>query len=831
MLQILFAAKGNNFTMMSIKNGNKVPDTTCEMELTTHTAGLRPHKTRKIQENGKNVTKEEYVNSRDVVEGLRKAKKIMIADGFPAAHDKKLIEMLQAYQLKPTYVRVCRYCLLNYRFSQIRSSAIDYNKEKICPECAKEELTRALRNAKYNFGDKTLDFFFEVLGSTKNLDKTLAMISPRRLDPEITKYDTVSSSKTEDEKQISVKTLPLPQNFKKLLLGKSEFLLPVQSISVRKGLLNQKNQLIISATATGKTLIGEMAGIKNIYEKRGKMLFLVPLVALANQKYDQFKRRYGPLGIKTSIRIGAEMINTGNSETLTKTLSSDIIVGTYEGVDHIIRTGNADELGEIGTVVIDEVHMINDPERGHRLDGLIARLNYIAPAAQKIYLSATVANPEFFAKKLKSELIIYENRPVPIERHLIFVTDNEKNEVMLKLIRNEYNKTSSKGHKGQTIIFTNSRANCHSISDGLPMKSAAYHAGLHNYERKKIETQFEKGELPIVVTTAALAAGVDFPASQVIFESLAMGIEWISVQDFLQMSGRAGRPDYHDKGNVVLLPVPGKSYGTVQKGTEEEIAISLLKGGLIEGEIIYETEQKLEQTLASASTTSSTSDIKIIEESMFGETDIQISILRLLKHGFLNVEKGKISLTPIGKVANTNFLSVKNTLLIKDSISANISPLNIITNLEFFDSAQFKIAESLSKDLKINIPSRVFQGACLDIIFDGESLNRVNKKDRELLINFANDMMTCSCKEIPFCGCVERKFSEKILLLRTKGLDPAKIVKELEKNYGVTAYSGDIFSYLENAVRNLNAVIQIAEILKKTQIKKEAEILKKEIIR
>ena len=61
-----------------------------------------------------------------------------------------------------------------------------------------------------------------------------------------------------------------------------------------------------------------------------------------------------------------------------------------------------------------------------------------------------------------------------------------------------------------------------------------------------------------MVTTAALAAGVDFPASQVVFESLAMGIKWLNVHEFNQMLGRAGRPGYHDLGLVYILAEPGR---------------------------------------------------------------------------------------------------------------------------------------------------------------------------------------------------------------------------------------------------------------------------------
>ena len=95
------------------------------------------------------------------------------------------------------------------------------------------------------------------------------------------------------------------------------------------------------------------------------------------------------------------------------------------------------------------------------------------------------------------------------------------------------------------------------------MRAAAYRPGLSSQERREVETKFLGGKLMAVVTTAALGYGVDFPASQVIFDALAMGRDWLSVQEFNQMAGRA-EPDFHDLGRVVLLaepeaPIPGRT--------------------------------------------------------------------------------------------------------------------------------------------------------------------------------------------------------------------------------------------------------------------------------
>ena len=828
MLWILFTGKGKTFTVMVIADKKREPLWVGELELKQNTAGFRPHKIRVLKKNGKNAADEEYYPTKNFIEMMKKVNRIMVSKDTSPQNKEELENMLKAYQLKFDTVDICRHCLLQKRFNFLNKSSVKYGKESICPDCAKDELKKALRNSKHHMGDSTMDFFDRVLDRTRDFDKTLSMLNADRLDEATTKYDTVVSSK--EEKKKAIKTLPIHKRLKDLLLKKSKDLMPVQSLAVEAGLLERKNLMVVSATATGKTLIGEIAGIENVLSKRGKMLYLVPLVALANQKYEQFTTRYNEIGLKTSIRIGAEMIKTKETAFMKKTLDSDIIVGTYEGIDHLLRLGNADALGQVGTVVIDEVHMLTDAERGHRLDGLIARLRYTVPDAQFIYLSATVSSPSYFAEKLGANLIVYEHRPVPIDRHLVFVQEHEKNRLMTQLVQDEWNMKSSKGHRGQTIIFTNSRANCQNISNALPMPSAYYHAGLNQRERKIVETKFGNGEIPAVVTTAALAAGVDFPASQVIFESLAMGIDWLTVQDFLQMSGRAGRPDYHDRGIVVLMPVPGKAYSAgKEKETEEDVAVGLLKGTLLDDDFDYDEESQLEELLASASVTPSKQDLMKILSMMFGQVNENIMLLKLQKYGFIELKGQIVTQTELGKIASAHFLSVSKTFMIVDSLKANISALRIITNLEFFTGASFKYAEQISKDLRINLPSRVFQGAFLDIIFDGTVLRDVSPKYQKLLLNFGSDMFVCSCKESPYCGCAERKFSEKILLLRTKGLEPVAIIRELESEYGITAYVGDVFSYLEDAVRNLEAVELIAKTMKKEDLAKEAKELRAKI--
>ncbi|WP_406669921.1 DUF5814 domain-containing protein [Methanolobus sp. ZRKC4] len=819
-LWILASTERSKIIILPIRDKKKKPLFVGELVLRQTDAGPRPHKF-KVKTDGKG----EYRSPSEFVDLIRIADRIMIAKGGDDEQAARFIEMLQGFQLSADLVNACRFCLLNNKFNFLNRRSIRYHRGKLCEECAREELFRTLKSSHVNYGDEVCQRFEDIMLKTKDLDRTMAMISPDELDRELTKFDSIAANTSVSKEMI--KDLPLHKSFKKLLLAKSETLLPVQALSVENGLLKGQNQLVTSVTATGKTLIGELAGIENILRKKGKLLYLVPLVALANQKYDQFTNRYSGLGIQTSVRVGSARIKVSRNDKSRRTLDSDIIVGTYEGIDYILRTGGADMLGHIGTIVVDEVHTIEDAERGHRLDGVIARLKYVAPGAQFIYLSATVAKPALMAKQLGAHLIEYEYRPVPIERHLILCPEHSKIKIMTRLVRNEFSKVSSKGHKGQTIIFTNSRRNCHRISEAIPMYSAPYHAGLTSEERKKVEISFGKGKLPVVVTTAALAAGVDFPASQVIFESLAMGIEWLNMQEFLQMLGRAGRPDYHDRGEVVLLAVPSKRYTGDQGDTEDAVALKLLKGEMLHTRVDYGEEEKIEEILATAAVTSSVNDLRRIHGNMLADYNVDVLLKNLERHKFLHRKGDKISLTRFGKIAAGHFLSVSRAFLIRDAVLMDQDPLTTVSNLEFFDAVYFKYAARISAALNINLPSRVFQGASLDILFEGENMGKLEISLRDQLFQFASDFMTCSCRDSPYCGCAEHKFSEKIISIRTEGYDPAGIVRKLENLYGITAYPGDVLGYLDNVVRNLDAVEMIAAAHSKRDISLRARSLRK----
>jgi len=595
---------------------------------------------------------------------------------FLADKDEKLEAFLKQNNIKVRFTNICQHCSFEGEVTIINSDfSYRYHDQLICKTCAENTIKRELQLRGYD--KKVFRNFKRVLEKTGSLDDVLEMLSPR-FDPlahtDLTLFDRV---KVHDDKipKIAMKRLKIPEEFKQVILKeKNNYLLPVQYLAIREGLLKGENLLVVSATGSGKTLVGELAGIPKALNGK-KFLFLTPLVALANQKYRDFKKRYEPLGLKVAIKVGMNRIKAKGELKLPNSniQDADIVVGTYEGIDFMLRAGDSDALKDLGLVLIDEIHTISDEERGLRLNGLIKRIEHIFPKTQVIGLSATIKNPQDLANDFNMKLVQYKERPVPLERHIVFVRgDVQRRIIMRKLVQREYFSTSSKGFKGQTLIFTNSRRKTHKIANflsGKGINASAYHAGLSYFKKEKIEKDFSKGKIAAVVTTAALAAGVDFPASQVIFESLLMGNKWITPNEFSQMLGRAGRPTYHDRGVIYLVPEIGSEF---DNESEEAVALDLLESDVEDIFVDYTEDGSLEQILADISSKSlrKVKDVEEFYQNIPVPMDIMTALDELEDKDAVNIHADDtIDTTRFGRAVAMSFLSVDDGVIIKDSIN------------------------------------------------------------------------------------------------------------------------------------------------------------------
>ncbi|MGV8168773.1 MAG: DEAD/DEAH box helicase [Candidatus Nanoarchaeia archaeon] len=200
----------------------------------------------------------------------------------------------------------------------------------------------------------------------------------------------------------------IPEKIYELLERRGfEELRPSQVKSIKAGLFEDKNLLVCTPTASGKTLVAELAFLNAVLHDRGKAVYIVPLRALASEKYRQFKRDYPNLKISVS---------SGDLDNNDPHLAgADVIITTSEKFDSLLRH-KAEWIRKLKAIIVDEIHLLNDSSRGPTLEIILTIIKKELPKAQIIGLSATIGNPEELADWLDSTLVKDTWRPVKLKK-------------------------------------------------------------------------------------------------------------------------------------------------------------------------------------------------------------------------------------------------------------------------------------------------------------------------------------------------------------------------------------------------------------------------------
>ena len=750
-------------------------------------------------------------------------------------------EMLDNFQFEEKKIKIlpiCNFCLSDNKFTLLlgMKTPISHKDKIICSDCALKIVKRNAKSSgligKERISPKLKNFFTHMILKFKNVQKILNVIKTD-FDPstnrELTLYDTEKNPPI-GKKYVNyiVDDLDIPNNLKQVIKASNiSTLLPIQAISIERGLLSRKNQLIMAPTSGGKTLVGEISGLSRVLlEKDAKMLYLVPIVALANIRTDEFSKKYKALNLKVIKRVGESILNRKKKDNIEELKEADVIVATYEAIDYILRSGNKEKLGHVGTIIIDEIQTLIDPDRGFLLDGFISRLKSLFSNAQYLYLSATIGEPKILAKKLNCELIQYNNRPVPIERHLLLCANEiQKGKYIFKLIRAGFSSKSRFGFKGQSIVFTNTRKKCESIAEHLQNKGVfvrAYHSGLTNDERKVIEKEFQSQKIAGVIATAALAAGVDLPAQQVIFESLAMGIKWLTVAEFEQMLGRAGRLKKHEKGYAYLLVEPEKTYHQKMDITEENMAIKLLNGKIKDFELVPDENKSITELVAYISMFPDVKKEKIYEfvESLInGGYDLESLLKKMDSRKLIRIKEDySYKITGLGRAIAKSFLTVDKSLEIIEILRNNSKSL-IEVALGIDPLRNVYLTKRIMADLSKNrsnkyLSSNFFTASTLSLL-DAEHIRKKKNFSRdfiEMIMKWMNDIFNCSCNDKPYCECGRLNLEKLILTLRTEdNFNIDEIRNYLEEEYNILVFKGDLMDFLERLIYSAESVLEIAQ--------------------
>jgi len=359
-----------------------------------------------------------------------------------------------------------------------------------------------------------------------------------------------------------------------------EELYPPQAAAVEAGVADGENVLAAVPTAGGKTLIAQLAMLST----PGTALYVVPLRALAAEKGEAFAALPG-------VSVG---IATGEYESRTAELGeNDVVVATSEKVDSLVRN-EAPWLSELGCVVVDEVHLLNDATRGPTLEMTLAKLRTLITDLQIVALSATVANPGAIADWLDAALVETDWRPIDLRtgvyhdgriafaggepdrevpgagdpvRSLIhdvlgdggqclaFVHSRRATEELARAFAAEWLGTAADaaGEISATARTDTGRALADCVRSGV----AFHHAGLRPEHRSVVEGAFRDREIDVICATPTLAAGVNVPARRVVVRDhwryTDDGRQPLPVLEVHQMFGRAGRPGLDPYGEAVVV--------------------------------------------------------------------------------------------------------------------------------------------------------------------------------------------------------------------------------------------------------------------------------------
>ena len=287
-----------------------------------------------------------------------------------------------------------------------------------------------------------------------------------------------------------------------------------------------------------------------------------PLRALAQEKSDELEVLLRDLSPEVFPSAPKVRLTTGDYRLESESPGSpppeggQLIVATPERFEAILRNpSNAAWIGKIGAVVIDEAHLIKDPKRGPTLELLIASLISLPAPPRVALLSATVGNPERLREWLNPCQLIRSTARTPLKKEVWELSAEDKvEETIADSIRQIL---EDPGTSVLVFVYRKSSADAlaRQLTEALKAQVLSYHSGQSASDKASRRNAFNSGRCRCVVSTTALAMGVNLPATHVIVrDTTFFGVGKLPVDQILQILGRAGRGDRAGTGIVIVRP-------------------------------------------------------------------------------------------------------------------------------------------------------------------------------------------------------------------------------------------------------------------------------------
>ena len=468
---------------------------------------------------------------------------------------------------------------------------------------------------------------------------------------------------------------------------------------------------------SGKTLLALLAAYRKVREQRRKVVYLAPLRALASEKYAEFSE-LTRFGVNT-------VISTGDYDSSGELLGrGDVIVLTNERFDSVMRH-RVSWLNSVGLFIADEVHLAGNDSRGPTLEMILTKALHLGLDTQLLALSATISNVKTLAEWLHAIPVEVDWRPVPLREGVydysrILFTDGGERQVP----RSTYGASidvamDTVKEGGQALIFANTRRRAVSLAtraaeltqrqmspeekkaaseasrriltsgeetsisrllaEVVAKGSAFHHAGLEAEHRRIVEEYYRARALKVLTATPTLAQGVNLPARRVVIADMTRydaehgGNAEISVLEYRQMAGRAGRPQYDDHGETVMIPPPSAPSADFLEHYAKEPPEP------IESRLSDESAMR-SHTLATVATGSGTSKADL--DSLFGKT--------LLAMQLGAKETWRLTEKALGYLLGERLLESHGNLFYATDFGRRVSMLYIdpVTGVMFRDSVR-----------------------------------------------------------------------------------------------------------------------------------------------
>lgn len=379
---------------------------------------------------------------------------------------------------------------------------------------------------------------------------------------------------------------------------------------------NRRNLIYSLPTSGGKSLVAEIAMLREVILRKRNVVFVLPYVSIVQEKVQDLL----PFATEFKFIVEEYCAGKGSIPPTKRRRKNVIYICTMEKA-HILYDSLHENrrLGEVGLIVVDELHMVGDSSRGHTLEVLLTKaVSNSATQIQIIGMSATISNLNELATFLKADVYTRDFRPIELKEYiklgseiltvdakahllseafkvertiapvsmppnaqrdpdqiatlvlevipanscLIFCATKQNCESVAILLTDMLpsdHKANRKEEKMSLIEAIKDDSNgriCPILEKTIPFGVAYHHSGLTSDERKHLEEAYRLNIICVICCTSTLAAGVNLPAKRVIIRSPYVGKNFLTLTKYKQMVGRAGRAGKCDTGESIMIVNP-----------------------------------------------------------------------------------------------------------------------------------------------------------------------------------------------------------------------------------------------------------------------------------